>query len=83
VRRYWVMALLTLIGAGIGATYALTIGCVTGGCPITSSPVATGLMGSVVGFMIGAELSGGRHLAGCDEPAADPPEQTTQAEGEA
>lgn len=41
--------------AGIlaGVVYALAIGCKTGQCPLTSSPLNAGVFGAVVGAVLG------------------------------
>ncbi len=41
-----------VVGAGIGVAYALTIGCTTGGCPITSNPWLSGLFGAAIGVTL-------------------------------
>lgn len=48
--------LLTIIGGGVGAIagflYWYLIGCKTGGCPITSSPINSTLYGILLGALI-------------------------------
>lgn len=41
------------IGAIAGFLYWQQIGCVSGTCPITSSPVVSTLYGSAMGFLLG------------------------------
>lgn len=53
IKRYW----LTLVGAIIGAVggylYWRYVGCSTGNCPITSSPINSTLWGTVMGGLSG------------------------------
>lgn len=44
----------TLIGALAGYLYWKFIGCTTGSCPITSSPINSSIYIAVVGALIGA-----------------------------
>jgi len=41
------------LGAGAGAAYALLIGCRTGQCPLTQSPLTAGAFGALVGAVMG------------------------------
>lgn len=43
----------TLAGAGIGYAYHRVVGCRTGVCPITASPVVSTAYGALVGMMLG------------------------------
>ncbi len=52
IRENWPAVLGAAAGAGLGVTYALTIGCATGGCPITSSPWLSGGFGALLGYTI-------------------------------
>lgn len=46
---HWRTALGLALGGALGAIYALTIGCHTGTCPLTSNPVIAGLFGAFMG----------------------------------
>ncbi len=52
IKKNW----LTLLGAAIGALggylYWLYIGCESGSCPITSSPLISSLWGAVMGGLL-------------------------------
>jgi hypothetical protein len=41
------------LGVGAGVAYALVIGCRTGQCPLTSSPLNAGAFGALVGAVMG------------------------------
>jgi hypothetical protein len=43
-----------LVGALAGLAYQRLIGCRTGSCPITSSPVVSTIYGAVMGFLLSA-----------------------------
>ena len=42
------------IGAGAGYAYYALVGCESGGCPITSSPVISSLWGAAIGGVTAA-----------------------------
>ena len=46
---HWRTLLGLALGGGVGVAYALTIGCATGTCPLTSNPVTAGLFGALLG----------------------------------
>ncbi len=41
-------------GAVLGFAYYKLVGCRTGSCPITSSPVVSTLYGALLGYLLGA-----------------------------
>lgn len=43
--------LYPLLGAGVGFTYYAFVGCSSGTCPITSSPVYSSLYGALIGVV--------------------------------
>jgi hypothetical protein len=43
-----------VVGAGLGYTYYATIGCASGGCPITSNPLISTLWGAAIGGAVTA-----------------------------
>jgi len=43
--------LSTLVGAGVGYAYHRVVGCRSGACPITASPVVSTLYGAAMGLM--------------------------------
>lgn len=51
------MILRALLGAAIGAAlgygYYRLVGCPTGACPITRSPLNSSLYGAALGFLLG------------------------------
>ncbi len=46
------MLIGTVIGAGLGFLYYKFVGCSSGACPITSSPIISSLYGAVMGMLI-------------------------------
>ncbi|MBM4321464.1 MAG: hypothetical protein FJ125_16360 [Deltaproteobacteria bacterium] len=50
--RRGIPLLAALAGAGVGAAYSLTIGCITGGCPITSNPWLSAGVGGLLAFIL-------------------------------
>lgn len=44
--------LFVAAGAGLGYAYYYFIGCVSGGCPITSNPYISTGYGALVGFVL-------------------------------
>jgi len=42
------------IGAACGFIYYKTVGCSTGTCPITSSPVISTVWGALIGYLFGS-----------------------------
>lgn len=52
-----ITGVITLAGATGGFFYWQQVGCLTGTCPITSSPVISSLYGGVMGFLLAGILS--------------------------
>jgi len=50
--QYWLILLGVVIGALGGYLYWLYIGCSSGSCPITSSPLFSSLWGAVMGGLL-------------------------------
>ncbi len=72
VREHGLSVLGLGLGAGLGALYALKVGCLTGGCPITSNPWLTALFGGLIGYSLLKDVRLGRRPAGAEEGAAGP-----------
>lgn len=53
-RKYWLVLLGVAVGAIAGYLYWRYVGCTTGTCPITSSPVNSSLWGAVMGGLLGS-----------------------------
>ncbi len=53
IKKYWTHLLGALIGAIGGFLYWKFIGCTTGTCPITSSPINSTLYGVLLGVLFG------------------------------
>jgi hypothetical protein len=47
------IALSVLIGGGLGYGYYKLVGCSTGACPLTSTPLRATLYGSTMGLLFG------------------------------
>lgn len=52
IKKYKLTFIGLLAGAGAGYLYWMFIGCTTGSCSITSSPLYSSLWGSVLGGII-------------------------------
>ncbi len=52
IKQYWLIAAGILAGVAGGYLYWQQIGCVTGTCPITSSPVNSSLYGAMMGGLL-------------------------------
>lgn len=52
IKHYWLTAVGILAGVAGGYLYWQQIGCVTGTCPITSSPVNSSLYGAMMGGLL-------------------------------
>ena len=52
IKHYWLIAAGSLVGVAGGYLYWQQIGCVTGTCPITSSPVNSSLYGAMMGGLL-------------------------------
>lgn len=45
------LALGLLLGGGIGVAYHFLVGCRTGACPLTATPLRSGLYGGFMGLV--------------------------------
>lgn len=54
IKNYWTYILGALIGAVAGYLYWFYIGCSSGTCPITSSPIISTLYGVLMGGLLGS-----------------------------
>lgn len=52
IKKHWLTALGVVVGAIGGYVYYATIGCSSGSCPITSSPVMSIIWGAVMGGLL-------------------------------
>ena len=52
VKRNWLYFLGGIIGAISGYLYWLYVGCDSGTCPITSSPIASSIWGTIIGALV-------------------------------
>ena len=52
IKKYGLVAAGILVGLSGGYLYWQQIGCVTGSCPITSSPVNSSLYGGMMGGLL-------------------------------
>lgn len=66
------VVLPALAGAALGYLYWSEVGCVTGGCPLTSNPWVTTGLGGLVGLNIGWPSR---------RPASPSPTRPTEEEG--
>lgn len=48
-RRWWIIGIGAIVGAGLGFLYYWEVGCVSGTCAITSSPYMSTLWGGLMG----------------------------------
>ena len=46
-----------LVGGGLGFGYYKLVGCASGACPLTSSPVISTIYGMVVGGLVASSLN--------------------------
>ncbi len=53
IRKNWTTVLGIVIGAIGGYLYWRNIGCSSGTCPITSSPIVSSLYGALIGGLFG------------------------------
>jgi hypothetical protein len=49
---FWRPFLGVVIGGGAGLLYFFLVGCQTGTCPITGSPIGTTITGSIFGLIL-------------------------------
>jgi hypothetical protein len=52
IKKYWVVGLGAAVGLLAGYLYWKEIGCVSGSCPITSSPINSSLYGAMMGGLV-------------------------------
>ncbi|HNU41452.1 MAG: hypothetical protein UZ12_BCD005001068 [Bacteroidetes bacterium OLB12] len=52
LKKYWLTLVGVCIGVGAGYLYWQQIGCISGSCPITSSPVNSSLYGALMGGLV-------------------------------
>ena len=52
IKRHWLTLLGIVIGALGGFLYWKFIGCTTGTCPITSSPINSSVWGAIIGGLL-------------------------------
>jgi hypothetical protein len=52
LKNNWLSLAGAFLGAAGGYLYWLKIGCTSGSCPITSSPVMTAIWGAVMGGLL-------------------------------
>lgn len=45
-----------VIGGGLGFLYYKKVGCASGTCPLTSSPIGSSIYGALIGAMIGSSV---------------------------
>ncbi|MDL2257194.1 hypothetical protein LJC06_03195 [Bacteroidales bacterium OttesenSCG-928-I14] len=56
VKKYWTYLVGILLGGAGGYLYWRYIGCSTGACPITSSPIMSTLYGMLIGSLLGGTV---------------------------
>lgn len=59
MKRALTIIIPTVVLAGAGYAYYATIGCTTGTCPLTSSPIGTTLYGGLLGAVLGLNFQKG------------------------
>lgn len=52
IHRYWISAIFTVAGAGLGFAYWRFIGCTSGTCPLTANWHTSTLFGGLIGMTI-------------------------------
>ncbi len=50
------IAIGAVLGGGLGFVYYKFVGCTSGTCPLTSSPIISTLYGALVGTLLAASL---------------------------
>jgi hypothetical protein len=53
LKKYWLTLTGIALGLGAGYLYWQQIGCISGSCLITSSPVNSSLYGALMGGLVG------------------------------
>jgi hypothetical protein len=51
LKSHWLLLLITATGAGLGYLYWQEIGCISGTCSITSSPVNSTAYGALMAYL--------------------------------
>ncbi|HPD94827.1 MAG: hypothetical protein H6537_11500 [Bacteroidales bacterium] len=51
-KKFWLPAVGVLVGGTLGFLYYFFIGCSSGSCPITGSPVGSIIFGSLIGLLL-------------------------------
>ncbi len=52
IKKYFITIIGVLIGVGAGYAYWHEVGCISGSCPITSSPVNSSIYGAFMGGLV-------------------------------
>lgn len=52
LRKYWLVPVGVFLGATGGWAYWYFVGCTSGSCPITSSPVNSSIWGALMGGLL-------------------------------
>lgn len=58
LKRNWTLVVGAFVGAAGGYLYWAYVGCASGACPITSSPVISTVYGAVLGSLLGGLFKG-------------------------
>ncbi|MDD2961555.1 MAG: hypothetical protein PHR45_05685 [Muribaculaceae bacterium] len=51
-KRYWLMLVGVVVGAIGGYLYWSLVGCASGTCPITASPINSTIVGAILGGLL-------------------------------
>lgn len=52
VHKYKFELISILLGAALGFAYYAKVGCISGSCAITSSPINSSLYGAMLGYLV-------------------------------
>lgn len=63
LKRHWLTILGVVAGVVAGYLYWFYVGCASGTCPITSSPVSSSLWGAVMGGLLFSIFKAGKKTA--------------------